>query len=98
MQPNSFRCFGYSFPMVYKKNKNSYIKNFVFFKLENIVSYFLFQAYVEKHSLKEPSAKKKGLILLSDKMTCKKIHSDYKAYSLLDPGKETIILFSFGPK
>ena len=28
-------------------------------------------------------------------MTCKKIHSDYKAYSLLDPGKvETITLFS----
>ena len=45
------------------------------------------QAYFDKHSLKDPSAKKKGLIVLSDKMTCKKIHSDYKAYSLLDPGK-----------
>ena len=58
----------------------------------HFLQYFLFQAYVEKHSLKEPSAKKKGLILLSDKMTCKKIHSDYKAFSLLDPGKETKIL------
>ena len=64
-------------------------------KLPLIFISLIFQAYVEKHSLKEPSAKKKGLILLSDKMTCKKIHSDYKAYSLLDPGKvETITLFS----
>ena len=53
----------------------------VFYNLKHFL-----QAYFKKHSLKEPSAKKKGLIVLSDKMTCKKIHSDYKAYSLLDPG------------